>query len=229
MSERVVKHSFDLVFGVHLILPSTNHPCQKEEEEKKQHLRNSQISKALFQIRKIKHFRQQPPFTLPSDSSNSHFWKCRVLIRGLSRPLNPVILTPCGRQHDIPDLRGPLETHFSLLSFHPRLHPPSLPPALLHSSALGSGSRRKRWKVREEEGDWDRGGLCRDNTWISTLIARTFYLSHKQAITRKQLKQEGKQLDTWFRVVLKLNLIDQNSILPKRLCSILLKLNFVSS
>lgn len=68
---------------------------------KKQHPRNSHISWALPLIRKMKQFRQQPSFSLPLNSS-----KRQVPILGLSRPLNPVILTPCSRRQDIPDL-GP--------------------------------------------------------------------------------------------------------------------------
>lgn len=75
----------------------------------------------LLQIRKMKQFRQQPSLSLPSNSSKR--W---VPILGLSRPLNPVILTPCSWRQDIPDPCGLLETHLSQLSFLPCLHPPSL-------------------------------------------------------------------------------------------------------
>lgn len=159
MSERVVKHSFDLVFGVHLILPSTNHPCQKEEEEKKQHLRNSQISQALFQIRKIKHFRQQPPFTLPLDSSNSHFWKCsytRSLQTNKPSDLDP--LRPTARHSWPPrSIGNPL-----LPAFIPSAPPSALPPSGAPSFVC--------FRVREPEGEMKGeggGGRLRQRRVVS--------------------------------------------------------------
>lgn len=125
---------------------------------KKQHPGIPQLSQALPQIREIKHFRQQPPLTHPLDSSNSHFSKCWVLIWGLSRPLNPVILTPCSHRHDIPDLGGPLETCFYLLSFFLWLRPPARTLSLWRSFVcFGVREWRKRLKVREEEEDLNSG------------------------------------------------------------------------
>lgn len=134
------------------------HPMEK------QHPRNSQISQALPQIRKIKHFRQQPPFTRPLDSSNSHFSKCWVLVWGLSRPLNPVILTPCSQRHDIPDLSGPLETHFNLLSFLLWLHPPARTRSL-RRSVVCFGVRELEEEIRSEGG----GRRLQQRGWVGTI------------------------------------------------------------
>lgn len=136
-----------------VVLASTNDPCQKAASQE-----FLDLNRALLQISTISHFRQQPSFTVPLNSSNSQMWKRWVPIWGLSRPLSPVILTPCSRQHDIPDLRGPLwsnplETHFFLLSF---LRPPSLLRSFLcfrvrasEEGMKGEGGRRGDMETEE--------------------------------------------------------------------------------
>lgn len=116
---------------------------------KKQHPRNSQISWALPLIRKMKQFRQQPSLSLPSNSS-----KRGVPILGLSRPLNPVILTPCSRRQDIPDPGPSLRS--SPVCFR-----------VVESEAEMKGEGEEEDDDDEEEKrDWDRQRLSTDVQYV---------------------------------------------------------------
>lgn len=126
---------------------------------KKQHPRNFQISWALPLIRKMKQFRQQPSLSLPSNSS-----KRRVPILGLSRPLNPVILTPCSRRQDIPDPGRSLRS--SPVCFR-----------VVESEAEMKGEGEEE-EEEEEKRDWDEPRLSRDVQYVFKYAIVIYFVVH---------------------------------------------------